>query len=198
MNTEKSNGYFQNSFVIKGQIVEIPANASLYTKVKVSPNSKLEALKSELLYKNYSLFDGFLVGEHSGTHQFKLGQRKGIKVGGKKAPLYVIGIDEAENRLFVGEGENHPGLSSRVLSFHSNDIDWFINNEALQNSLSKGISVQISAENFENTNAVLYEIDSMIYLEFEHPVPIFIATSDLKIDQQTTLIANIKTTYYLL
>jgi tRNA-specific 2-thiouridylase len=49
--------------------------------------------------------DGRLVGHHNGIHNFTIGQREGLKVGGFKHPLYVIGLDPATSRVIVGTGD---------------------------------------------------------------------------------------------
>jgi tRNA-specific 2-thiouridylase len=46
---------------------------------------------------------GEVVGTHGGHQHFTVGQRKGIGVGGRRVPLYVLSIDPAENRVTVGE-----------------------------------------------------------------------------------------------
>lgn len=54
--------------------------------------------------------DGKVIGEHSGLHQFTIGQRRGLGLAtlrpaqGKPAkPLYVVALDRRQNRLIVGE-----------------------------------------------------------------------------------------------
>ena len=74
----------------------------------------------------YSENDGEVVGTHVGAHFYTIGQRKGISVGGTKDPLYVIALDTKKNIIYVGEGDNHPGLMRKVLSvkksqFHNID-----------------------------------------------------------------------------
>jgi tRNA-specific 2-thiouridylase len=46
---------------------------------------------------------GEAVGTHGGHQHFTVGQRKGIGVGGRGVPLYVLSIDPAGNRVTVGE-----------------------------------------------------------------------------------------------
>ncbi len=52
--------------------------------------------------------DGSHLGEHNGIIDYTIGQRKGIRIGGRKdapeneAKLYVISIDEKNNRIIVG------------------------------------------------------------------------------------------------
>ena len=56
---------------------------------------------------------GEFVGTHPGHQHFTVGQRKGIGVGGRAVPLYVLSIDAAANRVTVGERES---LLARELS----------------------------------------------------------------------------------
>jgi len=49
--------------------------------------------------------DGRRVGEHAGIHNFTIGQREGLNIGGLKQPLYVIELDPSANRVVVGTGE---------------------------------------------------------------------------------------------
>jgi tRNA-specific 2-thiouridylase len=48
--------------------------------------------------------EGKVIGEHDGTAQFTIGQRRGIGVA-QGRPLYVIGIQPEQNRVVVGEGD---------------------------------------------------------------------------------------------
>ena len=68
--------------------------------------------------------DGFCVGQHSGAHFFTVGQRRGIQVGGKPEPLFVLEKDVERNLLFVGQGENHPGLLRHALRIHADEAHW--------------------------------------------------------------------------
>jgi tRNA-specific 2-thiouridylase len=56
---------------------------------------------------------GERVGTHAGHQHFTVGQRKGIGVGGRGVPLYVLSIDPASNRVTVGEKE---ALYARTLT----------------------------------------------------------------------------------
>ena len=53
---------------------------------------------------------GKVIGLHNGAHFFTIGQRKGLSIGGMKEPLFVLATDTNKNIIYVGEGENHPGL----------------------------------------------------------------------------------------
>ncbi len=49
--------------------------------------------------------NGEVIGEHSGIHNFTVGQRKGLGVA-TGSPLYVIQINGAENRVVVGADQH--------------------------------------------------------------------------------------------
>jgi len=48
---------------------------------------------------------GRILGRHRGVIHYTIGQRKGLKLGGLKDPLYVIDIDSCNNQILVGPRE---------------------------------------------------------------------------------------------
>lgn len=68
--------------------------------------------------------DGKKIGTHQGAHFYTIGQRKGLGIGGRKESLFVLGTDIAANAIFVGEGDNHPGLYRKALKIELTDIHW--------------------------------------------------------------------------
>ena len=68
--------------------------------------------------------DGKKIGTHQGAHFYTIGQRKGLGIGGRKESLFVIGTDVAENVIYVGEGDSHPGLYRKALRIAHNEIHW--------------------------------------------------------------------------
>jgi tRNA-specific 2-thiouridylase len=50
--------------------------------------------------------DGKVLGHHDGIHNFTIGQREGLNLGGLPRPLYVIELDRQTNRVIVGPGED--------------------------------------------------------------------------------------------
>lgn len=165
----------------KGQIVEIPSVSSIYEDEEVSFQSKKDELMRHVSKRKYGLFDGFLVGEHQGVEHFKLGQRKGINVGGKNAPLYVIGMNKETNQLFVGEGEKHPGLWTTVLAFSENQIQPHnLNLTPDEFELGKEVSIHSAVTDIDMI-ATLYLFDRILFLEFEAPVSVAIHDNPLEI-----------------
>jgi tRNA-specific 2-thiouridylase len=50
--------------------------------------------------------EGRVLGHHNGIHNFTIGQREGLNLGGLPRPLYVIELDVASNRVIVGPAED--------------------------------------------------------------------------------------------
>ena len=53
-----------------------------------------------------------------------MGQRKGLGVGGKALPLFILETDAINNIVYVGQGENHPGILRHALRVNTEDIHW--------------------------------------------------------------------------
>ena len=49
--------------------------------------------------------DGRVLGRHRGLIHYTVGQRRGIEIGGGKAPLYAVRLEAAARRLVVGPRE---------------------------------------------------------------------------------------------
>jgi tRNA-uridine 2-sulfurtransferase len=62
--------------------------------------------------------DGVVIGRHNGVHKFTIGQRKGLGFAAGK-PLYVLEIDQARNRVVVGDDD---ALRSTMCEVES--INW--------------------------------------------------------------------------
>ena len=65
---------------------------------------------------------GRIVGRHEGAQFYTIGQRKGLGVGGHENPVFVIATDTEANRVYVGEGHNHKGLSRFCLRVNPDEI----------------------------------------------------------------------------
>jgi tRNA-uridine 2-sulfurtransferase len=70
--------------------------------------------------------DGRVVGEHRGLELYTLGQRSGLRVGGRAgasaAPWYVAEKDAARNALIVVQDQDHPLLLSDA--FDVEQVHW--------------------------------------------------------------------------
>lgn len=107
-----------------GNVILIP-NERIEDKITYQfDNCTEEELKKLTTANHFSPIDGKKIGEHSGAHYYTIGQRKGIKIGGFKAPLFVIETDTKENIIYLGEGETHKGLNRAGLFICNEDIHW--------------------------------------------------------------------------
>ena len=104
----------------EGNIFEIPASFAPYREEK-QPGGPLEERCSPW---KYSREDGTWAGKHQGAHFFTIGQRKGLNVGGKQEPLFVIATDVRHNRIYVGQGQEHPGLYRPGLFIQRDEVHW--------------------------------------------------------------------------
>ena len=115
-----------------GYIIRIsPETAVSLSKVplELPPASELHNVSGNLLNDIcatpvYKPGDGSIAGTHRGAHYYTIGQRRGLNVGGTAEPLYVIATDTHRNILYVGMGEEHPGLLRKGLFVSKNDIHW--------------------------------------------------------------------------
>lgn len=101
----------QQLAVEHGPIVEIPAGAVIQGENLWDPPA-------------FDLGQSLELGHHPGAHFFTIGQRKGLHLGGRKEPMFVIGKDMSKNTLFVGESDRHPGLLRRGLSMAQTEVHW--------------------------------------------------------------------------
>ena len=87
--------------------------------------------------------DGKKIGTHQGAHFYTIGQRKGLGIGGRKESLFVIGTDVEQNVVFVGEGDNHPGLYRKVLHILPEEIHWVDNIDVMTEGERRIYNVRI-------------------------------------------------------
>ncbi len=110
--------------------------------------------------------DGKIIGTHKGIHNYTIGQRKGLLVGGMALPLFVIGLDAESNTLYAGMGANHPGLWRKGLFIAQQEIHWINHKQAL----SKGKNMAVLARTRYRQklqDATLYMQDRGAYLIFK-------------------------------
>lgn len=151
----------------EGVIVEIPATAEAYHKEVPQFDTKLEALEYATKKINYKVTDGIEVGKHQGAHYFTKGQRKGLGVGGKVEPLFVIDTDVVENVIYTGQGKNHPGLMKNTLFVTNEELHWIREDLTLNNGETLEVLARIRYRQ-QLEKAILYKVENGLYVEFEN------------------------------
>jgi len=117
--------FLQQQLKVKeGGVIEIDANG-------IAASREFDRMKNMAGLEDYhqwhskfSSSDGRVVGKHQGAHFYTRGQRRGLQIGGKPLPLFVIQTDVINNVIFVGQGEDHPGLLSMGLFVLENESCW--------------------------------------------------------------------------
>ena len=104
-----------------GNIIEIQAG---FMEKKKQVEISEENYRKLCFQFPYKPWNGEVIGEHQGAHFYTIGQRKGLNIGGHKEPLFVVGTDVQRNIIYVGEGQNHPGLLRRGLFVAANNMHW--------------------------------------------------------------------------
>lgn len=106
-----------------GPVIEVPSDLEQFKDYET-----LQPIASniELLSKpfHFELTDGKEVTTHQGAHYYTIGQRKGLHIGGRPEPSFVIGIDTLNNIVYSGQNEQHPGLNRWALKLDQSSISW--------------------------------------------------------------------------
>ena len=100
----------------KGNIIEISRELPLpYCDNSLEERAKPYPLTPDL---------GTVVGHHEGAHFYTVGQRKGLGIGGKALPLFVLAVDVQTNTVYVGQGHDHPYLNRNVVFMADEEVHW--------------------------------------------------------------------------
>lgn len=116
-----------------GDIVEINAEHAVFEQ-QTDPAFVAAKLHSDM---------GTVVGTHQGAHFYTIGQRKGLHVGGKEEPLFVIGTDVETNTVFVGQSDGHRGLYRRGVMIVDAEVHWVREDLALKTGESRAYQARI-------------------------------------------------------
>ena len=156
----------------EGLIVEIPVDFEGFKEINqkeiTEQKSKIDRLKSLAVSYRYHPADGVIVGKHSGAHFFTIGQRKGLNVGGKAKPLFVIDVDTTNNILYVGQGDEHPGLYHSALFIDAKDVHWIRPDLEMMEGIESSMLVRVRYRQ-ELQKATLFRFPEGMYILFDKP-----------------------------
>jgi tRNA-specific 2-thiouridylase len=144
----------------KGRIIEIPKKFELNrTGQTVQELSKSIELNPAM---------GTVIGEHQGAHFYTIGQRKGLNIGGKEEPLFILDTDVINNIIYVGQGQDHPLLFKQALLVKQDEVHWIRPDLALQPGDQKDCLARIRYRQALQKARIICE-DEGIYLLFDEP-----------------------------
>lgn len=135
--------FLQQKLQVKhGNIIEINENDNQflnYSSIPVNLENVVELSKEFI----YSPAMGIEVEKHIGAHYYTIGQRKGLHIGGRPNPSFVIGIDTETNTVYSGQKDEHPGLNKWALKIETNEMHWINPLYAMNTGDQKEFSVRI-------------------------------------------------------
>lgn len=149
-----------------GPVIEVPSDLDQF---KAYETLQPIASNIELLSKpfHFELTDGKEVTTHQGAHYYTIGQRKGLHIGGRPEPSFVIGIDTIHNIVYSGQNEQHPGLNRWALKLDENSISWV--NKVQEFELKQLLPCLVRIRYRQPLQkATLIKNDTGCYILFEH------------------------------
>lgn len=149
----------------KGEIVEIPESLELfdsYESIQVAPEN-VKALAEPFEFKSN---EGEVVAAHQGAHYYTIGQRKGLHIGGRPNPSFVIGLDVETNTVFSGQTDGHPGLNRWALKIKLDEIHFVSSQYDLQRLHRLQCDIRIRYRQ-PLQNGTIHVLEDGIYVLFE-------------------------------
>lgn len=150
----------------KGLVYEIPAQHEIFEEKPENQNFLEQLMEESKAVKLHPDF-GRKVGEHNGAHYFTIGQRKGLNIGGTQEPLFIIGTDVAENVIYTGQGNQHPGLFARTLWVKPEEIHWIREDLKLENGEEMEVMARIRYRQ-PLEKATLYKTELGLFVRFQN------------------------------
>lgn len=107
----------------KGDVIEIPQHLPKFETYRQIPVSAeyVEALAKPF---EFAREEGIKVADHQGAHFYTIGQRKGLHIGGRPNPSFVLQTNTKDNIVFSGQLGDHPGLNRYALKIHADEIHY--------------------------------------------------------------------------
>ena len=116
--------FLQQQLQVKfGEVIEIPIEFKQFEYYNQIPRT-IEHVRELSRDFEYKQNDGFSVAKHQGAHFYTIGQRRGLQIGGRPLPSFVIGTNVQLNLVFSGQGEHHPGLFKVALKIEKEAFHW--------------------------------------------------------------------------
>lgn len=151
-----------------GKIVEIEEDhiEIMNYRENLKSNKSLELLTKPFQFNEK---DGNQVGEHNGAHYYTIGQRKGLNIGGRPHPSFVISIDIINNLVFTCQKENHKGLYRKVLKIKKDSVNWITGETDLMTGENGNFDFRIRYRQPLQKGTLIKENNNIfiVFLEFQ-------------------------------
>lgn len=111
---------------------------------------------------------GKILGKHDGAQFYTIGQRKGLGIGGHDEPVFVISTDIDRNIIYVGEGQDHPGLMRKVLRLEASELHYLRDCFRMEAGQTRRARVRIRYRQ-PLQDATLMMREDALYVVFDQP-----------------------------
>lgn len=148
----------------KGKVIEIGKASPVYSNG--CEGDDLKALTKPYVY---TPDEGKEIGEHNGAHYYTIGQRRGLNIGGFAEPLFVIGTNTTDNVIYMGMGENHPGLYRKGLFISPSGEHWIREDLRLAAGESRSYQGRIRYRQ-RLERCTLHKTEEGLYIIFDRPM----------------------------
>ncbi len=148
-----------------GDVIEIPNDLTVYANYEQIPvtSENVEALAQPF---KYTREQGIPVAKHQGAHFYTIGQRKGLNIGGRPNPSFVIGLDVENNLVYSGQTDEHIGLNKWALKIQNEEFSFVNPNYSFNDLDSTDFSIRIRYRQAYQKGKVIIN-DAGIYILFE-------------------------------
>ena len=158
--------FLQQQLKVKhGKVIEIEESKDQFTSYHSLERSfeNIEELSTPFSFERSM---GIEVADHIGAHYYTIGQRKGLHIGGRPNPSFVIGIDTTDNVVYTGQKEDHPGLNRWALKIEPEEIHYINPQHILAIGESRIYDVRIRYRQ-ALTKATLIRKETGLYFLFD-------------------------------
>ena len=149
---------------IKGDIIEIPSDLIEYKKYN-SIKKNIENIELLASPFHYTPEMGKVIANHKGVHYYTIGQRKGLHIGGRPKPSFVIGIDVDLNIIYTGQTNEHPGLNKYALKIETETVHFISNKYDINNINGLSCLVRIRYRQ-PLQKAIIFKKNNSLYILF--------------------------------
>ncbi|MFA7273043.1 MAG: tRNA 2-thiouridine(34) synthase MnmA [Crocinitomicaceae bacterium] len=153
----------QQLAIKKGPVIEVSAELEMFSDYNaIAPTiENVEKLAKPFVYKSNM---GQTVAEHQGAHFYTIGQRKGLTIGGRPEPSFVIATDTESNCVYSGQRDDHPGLNRWALFIQEDEIHYVEPNKKLEIGETREYDVRIRYRQAVQKGTLIKKEDGMYIL----------------------------------
>lgn len=146
-----------------GAIIEVPETLEAYQTKKTIPvdiDHVAELAEPVQLTQE----NGTKITDHQGAHYYTIGQRKGLHIGGRPNPSFVIQTNTAENVVYTGQLDSHPGLNKWALKIETNEFHFVSSQWNLDSLNQKQFDIRIRYRQPLQRGTVIVKDDGLYIL----------------------------------